>query len=407
MESAATFDRADANWWSLSTILSSKKNFNWSHVHLVYWFSLKKQRAKYVRRATWPSAVANWLCQGTTFVRSWSPKPSNSYICCLLSPTGINPPATQMTSHQAPTQPTNIEVLASGAAPQCPNGHQMVISDYSENGYTSGYICGLCRGRSSQGLCGGTRRRWFCQQCHEDYCFDCRAESVTHIPCLISCFMVPFEWCNSGWSDSSLRGLTCFCPSPQPRAGHDSFFNQRSSCQPWTRLIRSSPSSQTPGLPSPHPSPLYPTPSRLQNPNHDHELHSKGLNISYFRHLRRIQPWPHWGRIGDWIQLGRLCSCVGPYQAAGHTQHTQIAVEMWAMCWQMWTCLLVNVNISEFGHLCMLWFTFACLGLKCATWNVNPCYQMWTNICMLPNVNHRLWNVNPLYYEMWPHASKC
>ena len=55
------------SWWSLSISVWSKGNFNWSQVQLVYWFSLKKQRAKYVRRATWPIDVANWLCQGTSF----------------------------------------------------------------------------------------------------------------------------------------------------------------------------------------------------------------------------------------------------------------------------------------------------------------------------------------------------
>ena len=76
--------------------------------------------------------------------------------------------------------------------------------------------------------------------------------------------------------------------------------------------------------------------------------------------------------------------------------------------------------------------------MKCepvVPWNVNPRYQMWTTIScyqmspircemwtsctmkceptipnlnhyiMLPNVTHRLWNVNQLYYEMWTHAS--
>ena len=77
------------SWWSLSIILWSKGNFSWSHVQLAYWFSLHKQREKYVRRATWPIDVANWLCQGTAmgtaFAKSGSPKPPNRILRTQIS----------------------------------------------------------------------------------------------------------------------------------------------------------------------------------------------------------------------------------------------------------------------------------------------------------------------------------
>ena len=57
--------------------------------------------------------------------------------------------------------------------PRCSNGHMMVMSEYSQDGYESGYICDKCRGRSSSGHNGGTLERWFCQICHSDYCFMC------------------------------------------------------------------------------------------------------------------------------------------------------------------------------------------------------------------------------------------
>ena len=52
------------SWWSLSISVWSKGNFNWSHVQLVYWFSLKKQRAKYVRIATWLRVDLSNNCAG-------------------------------------------------------------------------------------------------------------------------------------------------------------------------------------------------------------------------------------------------------------------------------------------------------------------------------------------------------
>ena len=56
---------------------------------------------------------------------------------------------------------------------RCPNKHAMVHSDYSGSGYGSGYVCDRCRGSSSQGLCGGSRMRWFCVECSADVCFNC------------------------------------------------------------------------------------------------------------------------------------------------------------------------------------------------------------------------------------------
>ena len=75
------------------------------------------------------------------------------------------------------------------------------------------------------------------------------------------------------------------------------------------------------------------------------------------------------------------------------------------LCYQMWTkctmkcepyaskcehvCLQV-LSLLAFSHIHMHLFTFACLGLKCATWSgmkVKNCQQMWTTTCVLWNVN--------------------
>lgn len=62
------------------------------------------------------------------------------------------------------------------AIPTCTGGHRMFVSEYAGGGYQSGYICNLCSGRSSSGLCNGSRRRWYCSACSDDYCFNCRPE---------------------------------------------------------------------------------------------------------------------------------------------------------------------------------------------------------------------------------------
>ena len=60
--------------------------------------------------------------------------------------------------------------------PKCGGkGCTMVVSTYagSKGGYTTGYICNGCRGRSATGHRGGSRERWFCQSCNYDLCFHC------------------------------------------------------------------------------------------------------------------------------------------------------------------------------------------------------------------------------------------
>jgi hypothetical protein len=57
--------------------------------------------------------------------------------------------------------------------PKCKKGHKMVHSTYKEDGYSSGYVCDECRGRSAIGHRSGSRNRWFCKACHADICFNC------------------------------------------------------------------------------------------------------------------------------------------------------------------------------------------------------------------------------------------
>jgi len=63
-------------------------------------------------------------------------------------------------------------------APHCPNNHCMVVSECNDGGYSSGYCCDLCNGNSSQGHCGGMKR-WFCQPCGTDICFQCHSEAFS------------------------------------------------------------------------------------------------------------------------------------------------------------------------------------------------------------------------------------
>ena len=58
-------------------------------------------------------------------------------------------------------------------APKCSKGHEMVHSSFAGEGYTGGYFCDKCKGRSSHGHCSGSRERWFCKPCKADICFEC------------------------------------------------------------------------------------------------------------------------------------------------------------------------------------------------------------------------------------------
>ena len=67
-------------------------------------------------------------------------------------------------------------------APSCSNNHCMVISECNDGGYSGGYCCDLCNGISSQGHCGGGMKRWFCQPCGADICFQCHPEDLSARP---------------------------------------------------------------------------------------------------------------------------------------------------------------------------------------------------------------------------------
>jgi hypothetical protein len=67
-------------------------------------------------------------------------------------------------------------------APCCSNNHCMVISKCNDGGYSGGYFCDLCNGRSSQGHCGGGMKRWFCQPCGADICIQCHPEGLPARP---------------------------------------------------------------------------------------------------------------------------------------------------------------------------------------------------------------------------------
>jgi hypothetical protein len=64
-------------------------------------------------------------------------------------------------------------LILQGKAPKCGKGHRLALSSFSGQGYEGGYSCDICRGSSSEGHCGGTRERWFCENCSFDLCFQC------------------------------------------------------------------------------------------------------------------------------------------------------------------------------------------------------------------------------------------
>jgi hypothetical protein len=68
------------------------------------------------------------------------------------------------------------EPYSSISVPVCSNGHLMAISDYAEGGYAYGFGCNVCR-------LNKTGERWFCQDCQDDYCFECEPSIICHPLC--------------------------------------------------------------------------------------------------------------------------------------------------------------------------------------------------------------------------------
>jgi hypothetical protein len=94
-------------------------------------------------------------------------------LCPLFSPP---PPLPLPSPHvSAPPLPPPLPGKSRDllAPPCCGAGHTMQISEYSEGGYRSGYVCDKCGKRSSRGHLAGSHRRWWCQPCSADICFEC------------------------------------------------------------------------------------------------------------------------------------------------------------------------------------------------------------------------------------------
>eukprot|EP01060_Flectonema_neradi_P037405 TRINITY_DN7521_c0_g1_i1.p1 TRINITY_DN7521_c0_g1~~TRINITY_DN7521_c0_g1_i1.p1 ORF type:complete len:2145 (+),score=488.76 TRINITY_DN7521_c0_g1_i1:43-6477(+) len=54
----------------------------------------------------------------------------------------------------------------------CGSGHEMLVSDFKEGAYKSGWVCNKC-GSSNSGP------RWFCRPCRADFCFTCVPEETS------------------------------------------------------------------------------------------------------------------------------------------------------------------------------------------------------------------------------------
>ena len=68
-----------------------------------------------------------------------------------------------------------MSTFSESDAPSCGNAHKMIVSRYDGylGGYHPGYVCDKCSGRSATGHREGSRERWFCYACWEDFCFTC------------------------------------------------------------------------------------------------------------------------------------------------------------------------------------------------------------------------------------------
>ena len=56
----------------------------------------------------------------------------------------------------------------------------MKVSTYHGIGYTRGYICDRCGGKSAAQHRGGQLERWFCDKCEQDVCFSCHPKFKYH-----------------------------------------------------------------------------------------------------------------------------------------------------------------------------------------------------------------------------------
>ena len=76
----------------------------------------------------------------------------------------------------------SLNFIEDSNAPSCSKGHKMVLSTYdgAAGGYRTGYVCDRCFGRSSRGHLEGSKKRWFCRACWEDYCIDCVPEKLIY-----------------------------------------------------------------------------------------------------------------------------------------------------------------------------------------------------------------------------------
>lgn len=67
-------------------------------------------------------------------------------------------------------------------APNCNQGHEMIVTATLEGGYRGGFVCDKCR--TSVGPFDGQKKltRWCCIQCTADYCFNCDPKPPTILP---------------------------------------------------------------------------------------------------------------------------------------------------------------------------------------------------------------------------------
>lgn len=67
-----------------------------------------------------------------------------------------------------------MKSLVNVVPPKCSAHHDMIVSDYSEGGYSSGYVCDKCRRESES----KDTWRWFCKECKADICFECKPKGI-------------------------------------------------------------------------------------------------------------------------------------------------------------------------------------------------------------------------------------
>ena len=151
----------------------------------------------------------------------------------------------------------NSTTKQAGSAVACSGGHTCVISSYEGANYRSGWACNSC----------GTRKRgerWWCKECSEDFCHDCKPKSVATL--VIKKFRLPHFHTTSTF-DYEMRRATPTDKRVTALGGNGCQFEQYNCSTKKTRKVRAVPQPNRNASHSPDDDPARQSQSLIMNQN--------------------------------------------------------------------------------------------------------------------------------------------